>query len=224
MGNYTVGVSLEGGNPPDPAVIVVFAPETHGVQPPDAGEDTTAPVVTITPEGTPGSTATFTLAAVDANTVTFECQLTRDLSVLEDWAACTSPVRYANLLPGSYVFSARGTDKALNVSAVVIVTWTVDPPLDTTPPVVTITPVGILASTAKFELTADEDPVTFECGLTRNGTAGDWATCTSPMEYTGLKPGSYVFSARATDSSGNTSVPVSSATWTVKKGGGAQVD
>ena len=43
MGNYAFGVTLTGGTTlePDPILVVVFAPETHGEQPPDSGEDTT---------------------------------------------------------------------------------------------------------------------------------------------------------------------------------------
>ncbi len=44
-----------------------------------------------------------------------------------------------------------------------------------------------------------------------------WATCESPKDYTNLKVGTYVFSARATDAAGNTST-ADTVTWTVKKG------
>ena len=41
--------------------------------------------------------------------------------------------------------------------------------------------------------------------LTTNGVAGSWEACTSPKTYSGLQPGTYVFSARATDAAGNVS-------------------
>ena len=79
----------------------------------------------------------------------------------------------------------------------------------------TIVPVGTLASTATFDLTAvDASAVTYECMLTTNGVAGSWAACTSPKSYTGLQPGTYKFSAIATDAAGNESF-VSVVTWTV---------
>jgi len=174
-----------------------------------------APVVTIEPVGTPGASATFTLNADEP--ATFECQLSKDGSELYAWAACTSPKAYTDLEPGAYVFSARGTDSVGLISTVVTATWLVAPPDDTTPPVVTITPEGTPGATATFNLTADEDPVTFECQLTRNAEVTEvWATCSSTKTYTALKVGTYVFSARAVDAAGNRSDPKSE-TWTVKK-------
>jgi hypothetical protein len=50
--------------------------------------------------------------------------------------------------------------------------------------------------------------------LTTNGVAGSWAACTSPKSYTGLLPGTYKFSAIATDAAGNESF-VSEVEWKV---------
>ena len=80
--------------------------------------------MTVTPVGTPGSTATFTLTANEP-VMTFECQLTKSGKVTEAWATCTSPKTYTNLKAGNYVFSARATDLAGNVSAVATASWTV---------------------------------------------------------------------------------------------------
>ena len=66
VGSYAFGVALTGGNTLDPISVVVFAPETHGEQPPDSGEDTIAPVLTVTPETVSGSTVTFTLTASES--------------------------------------------------------------------------------------------------------------------------------------------------------------
>ncbi|HEX5826088.1 MAG TPA: hypothetical protein VFY23_01090 [Candidatus Limnocylindrales bacterium] len=218
VGDYTFGVGLEGGNTMEPAVITVFAPEVHGGVPPD----TILPVVTITAVGTPGATATFTFTVEDENLATIECRLTKDGTVVagQDWAICTSPKTYTDLVPGAYVFSVRGTDKSLN-STTAGWSWTVGAPPDTIAPVITIAAVSIPGSTATFNFSAiDESPVTFECQLTKNDTAGAWATCTSPKTYSGLKPGTYLFTVRATDEAGNTATE-SSDPWTVKKGGGA---
>ena len=76
VGNYEFGVSLEGGNTLEAIVVSVSAPEAHGEKPPDAGDDTTAPTVTITEADTTlSSTATFVLTASEAD-VTLECRLT----------------------------------------------------------------------------------------------------------------------------------------------------
>ena len=219
VGNYTFSVGFTGGTL-TPAVIYVYAPESHGMQPPAAGEDTTPPVVTITPDGTPGSTATFALAADED--VMFECQLVSGGGEPgETWEGCStsaspaasSSQTYADLEPGDYLFAARGTDKVGLVSTVVTFSWTVVL-ADTTPPIVTIASVGDPGTTAAFALEADE-PATFECRLTKDDTPGTWEDCTPPVEYTALEDGTYVFSARATDEAGNTSAEASSERWTV---------
>ncbi|MBD3784833.1 MAG: hypothetical protein IE926_18105, partial [Micrococcales bacterium] len=213
VGNYAFGVGLTGGNTLTPIVVSVSAPESHGEKPPGAGEDTTAPVVTVTAVGELGSTASFTLSASE-DPVTFECRLTTN-AVAGSWASCTSPTTYTGLEPGDYAFSARATDEAGNVSALVTKSWTVPAP-DTTAPVLTVTPVGVPGSTASFTLTADEDPVTIECQLTKDGTVTQaWAACTSPKAYSGLSAGAYVLSVRATDAAGNVST-LATTGWTVK--------
>ncbi len=142
VGNYTFGVSLAGGNSlAAPIFVSVSAPESHGKQPPDAGEDTTAPVVTVTPVGTLGSTASFTLTA-NEDGVTFDCMLTTN-NVAGSWESCASPKTYTGLAVGTYIFSARGTDKATNVSGVVTRSWSVTSAVpDPVDPVTPVTPVG----------------------------------------------------------------------------------
>lgn len=219
VGSYAFDVSLAGGNTLTALVVSVSAPETHGEQPPTAGEDTTAPVLTVTPVDVLGTTASFDLTA-NEDPVTFECMLTTD-GVAGAWESCVSPKTYTGLQPGSYVFSARATDRAGNVSEIVTQGWTAAAPPDTTAPVVTLTPVGVAGATATFTLTANEAGVTFECMLTKSGKVTQaWAACTSPKTYTGLKPGTYVLSVRGTDPAGNVSDPVATATWTVTKGTG----
>lgn len=219
VGNYAFGVSLAAGNTLDPLVVSVSAPETHGEQPPTAGEDTTPPVLVVTPVGVLGSTASFDLTA-NEDSVTFECMVSLN-GTAGPWESCISPKSYTGLQPGAYVFAARATDRVGNVSEVVTRSWTVEAPpiVDTTPPVVTITPVGTPGTTATFELTANETVVGFECQLARNGKVMQaWASCTSPKTFTALTSGTYVLSVRATDTSGNTSDPVASVTWSATKG------
>ncbi|HEX2856603.1 MAG TPA: hypothetical protein VHO26_03855 [Propionibacteriaceae bacterium] len=212
LGSYAFGADLVGGNPLAPISIVVFAPEVNGEQPPTAGEDTTAPVVTVAPEVVPAdsSTVTFTLTA-NESPVDFSCMLTTN-GVDGAWESCTSPKTYTDLAPAAYVFSAKGADKALNVSAVVTRSWTV---ADKTAPVFTLSAVGTPGAAASFTFTTDEADVTFECMLAKDAVNGSWASCTSPKSYSGLAVGTYVFSVRATDKAGNVSDPSSSQPWTV---------
>ena len=118
VGNYDFDVSLEGGNDArQPLVVSVSAPEAHGEKPPGAGDDTTAPTVTITEADTTlSSTATFVLTASEAD-VTLECRLTTN-GVAGTWESCSSTKTYSNLQPGIYTFSARATDAAKNVGEV----------------------------------------------------------------------------------------------------------
>jgi predicted phage tail protein len=172
-------------------------------------------VVTVTPVGDLGATAVFTLAADDDGT-TFECLLTVN-GEPGSWTACTSPVTYTDLAPAAYILSVRGTNREGLVSEIVSQTWTVLP--DTTSPVVKIDLESVLGSTATFEFSADEDGVTFECTLTKDGdteAAVVEENCSSPKEYTDLGPGTYVFSVIGIDAAGNPSEAVESQPWTVE--------
>ncbi len=77
---------------------------------------------------------------------------------------------------------------------------------DTTAPDVTIVPVDTaLSTTVAFELTASESGSTFKCTLTKNGVTVSSGSCTKTVAYTDLEPGTYIFSATATDLAGNES-------------------
>jgi hypothetical protein len=84
------------------------------------------------PLGSSNSTsATFTFSSPDG-TATFECSL--DGSA---YAACASPVSYADLAEGSHSFEVRAADPATNVDASpASFTWTIDTATDTTAPTV----------------------------------------------------------------------------------------
>ena len=60
VGNYALGVSLQGGNTLDSIVVSVAAPETHGQQPANAGDDITSASSTAFTVSEPG---TFTVTA-----------------------------------------------------------------------------------------------------------------------------------------------------------------
>ena len=151
--------------------------------------------------------------------MTFECTLTKDGVKGTPEEDCTSPKVYEDLGAGTYTFSVVGIDEIGNRSEPqVSEPWTVTAPPDTTAPVVEValTPNG--ASSASFALTANEANVTFECQLTRSVKVNErkWAACETPVEYTDQKPGTYYFSARATDAAGNVSAAVT-VLWTVSR-------
>ncbi len=128
VGNYPSASPSRTGTPSHPLIVSVSAPESHG----EAAGRTTKPIATITPVGTLSSTATFELAA-DETDVTFECMLTTN-GAAGAWEACTSPKTYSGLQPATYIFSARATDAASNVTLVVSEPWTVTPADTGTPP------------------------------------------------------------------------------------------
>ena len=224
VGDYSFGVVLDGANPLqplDPAIVAISAAETHSQPPPDVGEDTTPPVVSLTKWTTGGTSATFEFLADDAGT-TFQCQLVDGVqAVVEDWTACTSPKTYTGLAGGSYAFAVRGTNRGGLVSEVVTHQWTAGTPAeDTTPPTVLILSGGVPGSTATFSFEAGEPIQAYACQLQKSaGPTAAFEPCGHTITYSGLKPGTYVLSVRATDLAGNESVAVSSEPWTVSKGG-----
>ncbi len=237
VGGYGIDVSLVDGNTLDQEVITVVAGEEHSQNPGTGGEkeDTTAPEIAVTLDGTLGTSASFLLSATTAepDTTTYSCRLTKD-DVAGQWEECGTGAggsqSYTGLTPGSYVFSARAIDAAGNISDVVTRSWVVaETPsggggtgggADVTPPTVRITVVGTAGSSAAFDLSTEtaETGVTYACRLTEDGTAGPWTDCTSgtsgAVSFTDLEPGSYVLSVTATDAAGNVS-DVASTTWIV---------
>ena len=213
VGSYAFGVALTGGNTLDPISVVVFAPETHGEQPPDSGEDTTAPVLTVTPDDR---------HRVHRDVHPHGEREPRGLRLHADDernGRAVGGLHVARDLqrPGAWRLRLlrQATDKALNASEVVTRSWTVEPP-DTTPPAVAIDSAVVAGATATFEFSSVEPGVTFECMLTKDDVDGaPEAACTSPKEYTDLAPGTYTFSVVGIDEAGNRSDPVVSDPWTV---------
>lgn len=227
-GGYALDVRLVGGNALETVLIAMVAGEDHSQNPGTGGEDTTAPVVKVEVDGALGTSASFLLTTETVETGTsYSCRLTKD-DVAGAWEDCTADnggsKSYVDLQPGSYVFSARALDEAGNSSDVVTRSWTVPdgqgPGGDFTAPVVLVQANGVPGTSASFTLTTQtaEDGVTFECRLSKNDAAAVWQNCTSgsvgSKDYTGLEPGSYVFSGRASDASGNLSDVVTKA-WMV---------
>ncbi len=126
VGQYAIDVGIQAGTDLAETVYVTFAaPESHGQQPPDVGEDTTAAVLTITVDALTADSVSFSIVANEPVT-TLECRLTVD-GVKGDWEACDSgTMTYDGLLPGAYQFAARGTDEADNV-ATYVKSFVIDP-------------------------------------------------------------------------------------------------
>jgi hypothetical protein len=175
-------------------------------------EDTTPPETTITAGPAAGSTtnsssASFVLTSSESAS-TFECKLDAG-----NWGSCTTPRNLTGLTDGSHTFMVRATDAAGNTDqSPASRTWTVD----TTAPNTTITAGPTQGSTtnsnsATFEFTSSESPATYECKL----DAGEWGSCTTPKNLSGLSDGSHTFMVRATNSVGNTDPLPASRTWTV---------
>jgi len=193
-----------------------------------AGPDTTPPETYITSGPDNGTTTTSKSATFEFYSneqgSTFECGLIRDNTVVQEWAACTSPKSYSNLSPGNYRFDVQATDPAGNVTPYFAGRqWYIEegtdpqpppPPPDTTAPETSIDsgPSGtVKQDSATFSFSSSEANSTFECKLDSAG----FSACSSPKNYTGLAKGSHTFKVRATDAAGNTDASPASRTWKV---------
>ena len=83
------------------------------------------------------------------------------------------------------------------------------------PTIITGGPSGPTTSTSLSFTFASSSGNTFECALTGPGRADDFAACTSPWNYTGLTPGSYVFTVRTLDDAGRPTGQEDSRSFTV---------
>lgn len=77
---------------------------------------------------------------------------------------------------------------------------------------------GVTASASpSFAFSSSEDASTFACKLDGpDSTVGAFGPCSSPQSYSSLADGSYTFSVRATDRSGNTDATPATRTFTVQ--------
>ena len=134
--------------------------------------------------------------------MTFECAL--DGAAFDRRARCrpTSPTWPT---ASTRCWSARSTRTTTSTPTPASYTWTVD--ADTTPPVTQILDGPDATTTlvdAGFGFTSEQG-ATFECSL----DGEPFASCSSPVEYSGLALGDHVFRVRATDARGNVETPVS---------------
>lgn len=179
---------------------------------------TIAPGTTVVsgPSGFTGETSpSFTFGSDDAD-ATFECRLDGPGAAEGAWTACTSTTSWSDLADGSYTFSARAKNAAGTVDPTPATrTFTVD----TTAPQTMIDsgPSGLTNDgSPPFAFSATEDGSTFQCRLDGPGTAeGTWASCTSPASHVDLAEGSYTFSVRAADATGNGDATAATRSFTV---------
>ncbi|WP_420810052.1 adventurous gliding motility protein AgmC [Corallococcus macrosporus] len=170
--------------------------------------DTTPPDTTIVsgPSGTTTSRgATFDFAS-DESPVTYECSLDGG-----PFVPCTDPQPYTGLGDGEHTLAVYAVDAAGNVDPTPAVrTWTVD----ATAPETTIVsgpPAVTNATTATFDFSSNESPVTYECSL--NGAP--FTACTDPQPFTALPEGEQTLAVRAVDAVGNVDPTPATYAWTV---------
>jgi predicted phage tail protein/sugar lactone lactonase YvrE len=199
------------GEPDGDYEFGVHAVDAAGNTGPDATDgftlDTTGPSVSITaspasPDDVTNPSWSFTGEAG----ATFECELSRDGSVVSPWTPCPSPQMYdlSGQPDGAYTFSVRGTDGAGNEGNPDSSIYE----LDTTLPITTIdSGPATFSSDDTPEWAFSSDPgVTFECELygAGSGLISPYSGCTSPQSYdlTALPDTAYIFRVRAIDSTG----------------------
>ncbi|MFV0318709.1 MAG: Ig-like domain repeat protein [Microthrixaceae bacterium] len=173
--------------------------------------DTTPPVV-IDLDGPPPTTtdpdAVLTFSADEP--ASFECRLRNLAGHDTGWEPCASPKTYSSLLDGRYTFEVRATDTAGNLGAALSRQWT----LDTAPPETLIDsgPAPLANTTdATISFSSPDPGVTYECAL----DGAPFASCTSPVQLTGLTDGQHTFEVRAVDGAGLADPSPASLTWTV---------
>jgi hypothetical protein len=170
--------------------------------------DTTAPVVSLTAPANGSSVTTntpaITFSVTETNPGTSFCIIDGASPV-----ACTSGTATPPLAEGSHTVQVTHTDAAGNVGSSTTNTFTVD---TQGPPAPTVNgPSGTVAlTTATITFSDTEAPVTFKCSL--DGALA--ATCTSPVNLTGLGDGPHSYAVYAVDPLGNVG-PTTTINWTV---------
>jgi len=160
------------------------------------------PTITSGPPDPSGSAdATFDFTGEPG--ATFECSLDG-----AEFAPCTSPADYTDLVDGSHTFSVRAVGPS-GPGAATSYPWTI---ITVPPPAPNITsspPDPSSSTSASFGFTGAPG-VDFLCDLDGSG----FAPCTNPTTYSGLAESSHTFQVKARDDAGNESDPASY-TWTV---------
>ena len=162
VGQYGIDVGITGGTDlAEPVYVSIAAGETHGQQPPDVGEDTDAPVVTVTLDALLEGTASFTIA-VDETTKSLQCRLSSD-GVAGTWEDCLAGAKsYTDLEPGSYELAVKAVDLADN-SATYTRSFVVPEPVP------------------------QQAPITAGLALSNNATGNDVAVVNAPSSAAGAR-------------------------------------
>ncbi|WP_164019414.1 adventurous gliding motility protein AgmC [Pyxidicoccus trucidator] len=197
---FTAQVRDPATNTSDPATSPTFVIDT---------DKPTVGVVEHPPAQTNSQTARFTFSKSE-DVEAFECSVDN-----APFAVCGSndnpTAQFDNLLEGQHNLALRARDLAGNETASVVnYPWRVD----RTPPVVTLSvkpPEHSGSADARFEFSADEPLVTFQCAI----DASNFDECSQRVERTGLEDRSYVIRVTARDAAGNTSLDPVEYQWTV---------
>jgi CSLREA domain-containing protein len=181
-------VDLAGNADPTPARYVW----TVSLLPPGVPPNTT--IDSGPPSETPSLDALFTFSANEPDVV-FECSLDGAA-----FAECVSAVEFTDLTLGVHDFRVRAIDLEGNIDPTpASFAWTI-----TGPPVITIDAgpgEETDQSTATFAFSANEAVQRFECSLDLE----PFATCTTPLTFTGLAIGEHIFRVIGVDLDGHIS-------------------
>lgn len=175
--------------------------------------DRTAPVAPSITAGPTGQSAddTPSYAWTGESGATAQCRIQRGGTDVIAWESCSSPDTFsiAAEADGAYTFSVRITDAAGNTSAASSRAYTLDRVAPVPPGISAGPPADSTDDSPAFTFSAEAGS-TLECRLDRGTTAVEgWTACASPRSYdlSGEPDGTYTFSARATDPSGNVGDP-----------------
>lgn len=146
------------------------------------------------PAQTNQSAATFEFTSDEPGS-SFRCRLSGA------WAPCSSPFSTGTLPDGDHVFRVLAIDPSGNEEAT---ESTRSFSIDTEAKLSEITdgPDGPTNDPDVSFGFASDPGVTFECRVTGEGLAGEWAGCVSPWQPGSLEDGSYRFEVRGTDQFG----------------------
>ena len=210
LGTYTFSVQATDalGNTGPPATATHVRQADVPIPPPPSAPGT--PVITSALAGVGQNTSPAWLFVADPGASTF-CQLSPPGPNPTGFSACTSPATYSLVGDGLYTFSVYAVN-ASGTSATASGTYT----LDTSAPAAPVIGSGPASPgtdmTPRWTFTAEADS-TSECMLASGTTVvTTWEPCSGSAKYSVADAGSYVFSVRSRDASGNIS-PTSSAVY-----------
>lgn len=167
------------------------------------------PTLTAAPSGSSPQTAVSWSFTVPSD-ATAQCRLERDGGVVEDWAACASPLARTLTTDGSHVLLVRSVDAAGNLSAEVrSATYLLDRVAPAAP--VVAGPSGDASTTAVRWTWTAEAGASVTCVLRRDGAVVETlAPCASPIDRVLAVDGTWRLDVVAADAAGNVGPAASS--------------